>query len=72
MDFKDYWAELPADDKKMLAERLDTSVAYLSQLAYGHRKAGARFLLQIESATDGIVKPSGLRSDYSSSSHEAA
>lgn len=31
-----------------LAKSCDTSVAYLKQIAYGHRKAGTRLTLQIE------------------------
>lgn len=65
MKFKDYWCGLAPQEKLELAERLTTSNDYLSQLAYGHRKAGAKFLLAIESATNGKVKPNELRSDSS-------
>ena len=63
MNFKTYYRNLTASEKSALASRLDTSLAYLSQLAYGHRKAGAKFLLRIEKATGGKVTPTGLRQD---------
>lgn len=63
MKYTDYYASLSAAEKRELAERLDTSVAYLSQLASGHRRAGASILLRIEAATDGQVSPQEMRSD---------
>ncbi|MBI4695538.1 MAG: helix-turn-helix domain-containing protein [Gammaproteobacteria bacterium] len=46
-----------------MAEKLETSIAYLSQLAHGHRKPGARILARIESATGGQVTPADMRPD---------
>lgn len=63
MKFRDYYINLDADEKISLATRLRTSVSYLSQLAHGHRKAGAALLMQIETATDGAVLPRELRPD---------
>lgn len=38
--FQKYWVALSADEKRNLAELADTSVAYLSQVAHGTRRAG--------------------------------
>jgi len=61
MLFKTYWDDLPKDEREALATKLTTSVEYLSQLATGFRKAGPKFLLGIEGATDGAVRPHELR-----------
>jgi len=63
MKFSDYYTSLDAEGKAALAARLRTSVPYLSQLAHGHRKAGAALLMQIEGATSGAVQPHDLRPD---------
>lgn len=63
MMFKDYFSSLSSDEKSSLASAMGTSVAYLSQIAHGHRKAGANLLLKIESATSGKVTPYDLRPD---------
>ena len=64
MNFKTYYSSLTTGEKINLSKRLDTSVAYLSQLANGHRKAGAKILLKIESATFGNITPQMLRPDH--------
>ena len=61
MTYTQYYNQLTAKEKKELAVKLDTSVAYLSQLATGHRKAGAKYLLRIEAVTNGVLKPTDLR-----------
>jgi DNA-binding transcriptional regulator YdaS (Cro superfamily) len=61
MEFKNYYKSLNPDEKKGLAEKLDTSVCQLSQLANGHKKAGAKFLLAIFDATNGEITPQQLR-----------
>jgi len=61
MLFKTYWDELPKEQREALASKLSTSAEYLGQLATGFRKAGPKFLLGIEEATDGAVKPHELR-----------
>ena len=48
-----------------LAKNIETSPAYLSQLAYGHRKASPRMAKKIEDATDGQVTVADLRPDLS-------
>lgn len=42
INFKEYFIGLTVDEKKVLAKDADTSTAYLSQIAYGHRNAGAK------------------------------
>lgn len=59
--FTKYWQKLKPENKQVLADDLSTSVAYLSQIANGHRNAGASILLTIESATSGEIKPEDIR-----------
>lgn len=40
-DFTIFWTTLSADEKRRLADSAGTSVPYLSQVAHGHRRAGA-------------------------------
>lgn len=63
MNLVDYYTSLTPEQKKTLADRLGTSQAYVSQIFYGHRKAGVKILARIELATDGVVTPSDLRPD---------
>jgi len=63
MDFRTYYLALSPRDKRRLAKALGTSVAYLSQLAHGHRRAGVRILTAIEPATGGRVRREELRPD---------
>jgi DNA-binding transcriptional regulator YdaS (Cro superfamily) len=53
--FFDYYKSLSPDEKDKLAQRLKTSLGYLSQLAHGHRNPGGKILLSISSATGGVV-----------------
>ena len=48
--FAGYWAALTAAEKTDLAERADTSVAYLSQVANGHRRAGVKTIRSLTNA----------------------
>jgi transcriptional regulator with XRE-family HTH domain len=43
MNFKLYWRSLSPEGKKALAERVHTSIPYLSQIAHGHRIPSKRF-----------------------------
>ena len=56
MKFDEYFNSLSPDEKSMLAIKLDTSKAYLYQLAQGHRNAGNKILKKIREATRGKVK----------------
>ena len=55
MNFKSYWSGLSPEAKTALAERASTSVAYLSQVAHGHRKAGADLIGRLMSANQDIT-----------------
>ena len=47
-----HWMKLAtAKEKELLAKKAGTSVAYLRQLASGHRKAGLELAFEIEKAT---------------------
>ncbi|WP_049713596.1 transcriptional regulator [Leptospirillum sp. Group II 'CF-1'] len=50
-------------EARKLAVKLGTSYAYLSQIAYGHRRAGAVFAVRLEQATNGILRREDLRPD---------
>lgn len=58
-----------------MARRLNTHVAYLSQVANGHRKAGHEFVKKVEKDTGRLVTRHDLRPDIfgqASESTEAA
>jgi len=61
MKFKTYWQKLTPEKKQSLADALNTSKEYLSQIAYGHRNAGASILMGIESATNKEIKQTDIR-----------
>ena len=63
MDIKKYLDSLDPDQKIQFADSVGTSLPYLSQLAHGHRQAGARIIASIERATDGKVTHKDLRPD---------
>lgn len=59
--FRNFYDALSKDEREALADRADTSVAYLSQIAYEHRKAGASVSARLKSAdnriTDAMLRP---------------
>jgi DNA-binding transcriptional regulator YdaS (Cro superfamily) len=63
MDIKTFIDKLSPEEKEKFAKRADTSVAYLSQLAHGHRNAGIKTIVAIEEASNGIVTRYDLRPD---------
>ena len=63
MDMKKYFTELSPEAKKSLALAVDTSVAYLSPIANGHRSAGIPMAKLIEEKSGGIVTKEELRPD---------
>ena len=63
MDLKTYYTKLNKSEREALAENINTSPAYLSQLAYGHRKVGIGFFRLIEEATNHQVTRNELRPD---------
>lgn len=63
MRLKDHWQGLGPAGKKQLAIACGTSVAYLSQIAYGYRRASHEMARAIEDATGGAVTRGDLRPD---------
>jgi DNA-binding transcriptional regulator YdaS (Cro superfamily) len=63
MKITDYLDSLSPKERSEFAERASTSLAYLSQLANGHRKAGLKTVHAIEVASNGVVTGSDLRPD---------
>ena len=63
MNIKKYMDSLNPAEKQQFAKDCGTSVAYLSQLAHGHRKAGARAIAAIEAASGSVVTHQDLRPD---------
>ena len=49
--------------RRDLAQAIGSSEAYISQLAHGHRRAGAELAMLIEQATAGAVRCEDLRPD---------
>ncbi len=49
--FLNHWQALSPSQKQALAERMDSSVTYLSMLANGHRCPSSRFAELLASAT---------------------
>lgn len=64
MDMKTYWQSLPPAEKKTLAARCVTSVAYLAQVANGHRQPGRDLCFLLERETKGVVSIYDLRPDW--------
>lgn len=71
MDFNPFWRSLSSEEKASLARAANTSVAYLSQIAHGHRKAGADVIERLMCADQrisfemlrGRADPAGLARD---------
>lgn len=55
MDFKTYYLSLDLSGREKLANVVNSSVPYLSQLAHGHRIASRKLASKIEQATLGEV-----------------
>lgn len=53
-NFKQIWTELSAEQKRDLATKCKTSVAYLSQVAHGTRSAGRKTIGNLMSADERI------------------
>ena len=52
--FQSFWIDLEPPEKLELAERADTSVSYLSQIANGHRNAGVDTIRKLTAADERI------------------
>lgn len=55
MRFIDYYLSLSRAQRREFAGRIGTSIAYLSQLAYGHRRPGNALTLAILRESGGAV-----------------
>ena len=59
--FKSFYDALEKPEREDLAERAKTSIAYLWQVANGHRKAGASVSARLKAAdnriTDSMLRP---------------
>jgi len=63
MDFKTYFSELSAAQKRNLAADCETTVEYFFQISGGHSEPSPKLALKIESATRGLVSRQELRPD---------
>lgn len=55
MNFQAYWCNLDAKAKAALADGARTSVNHLSQVAHGHRNAGANLIQRLMEADSRIT-----------------
>jgi hypothetical protein len=62
MEFKNYWSGLSPAQKISLADKANTSVNHLCQVANGHRNAGANLISRLMQA-DKKLTPAMLRPD---------
>ncbi len=63
MDIRSYLAPLDAAQRANVAAAAGTTVAYLTQLAGGHRKASHKLARRLQEATGGAVTVHDLRPD---------
>ena len=61
--FHTYLKALTKDQRVELAEKVDTTVAYLWQIAYGQRRCREGLAIEIEKATSRAVRLEMLRPD---------
>lgn len=55
--FKEFYQSLSADEKRKLAADAGTSVAYLSHIAHGYRRAGRISIVRLMQADQRITLP---------------
>jgi DNA-binding transcriptional regulator YdaS (Cro superfamily) len=63
MDFLAYWKKQDATGRDRLADAVGAAKEYLSQVAYGHRRASPALALRIEEVTVKAVSRHDLRPD---------
>jgi hypothetical protein len=63
MNLKQYLSGLTADERKELAERADTSTAYLVQLSGGHRLPSPDMAKKLVAASEEKLTLADLRPD---------
>ena len=62
MDFKKYLFSLDMADRQLFADRCDTTVGHLRNVAYG-RTCGEKLAVDIERESNGAVRCEDLRPD---------
>ena len=63
MNFRDYWRSIDKPARSRVADRAETSVEYLIQIAGGHSRPSAAMCVRLEIATGGKVTREELRPD---------
>lgn len=63
MKIDKYWRSLSSKEKQALADKLNVSKAYLSNVFNGHQKTGAAMAIKIEKKTKGETKKEQFRPD---------
>lgn len=56
-------SKTPQEQRETVAEKAETTVAYLWQLSGGHRKASLEMAKRLQVATEGALTIEGLRPD---------
>lgn len=67
MDLKTHLNSLNRRGKEQFALRLGTSVGFLAQIAYGHRRCSPDLAIAIERETGGAVTVADLRPEFAES-----
>lgn len=67
---RDWLAKASTEQRETLAKEARTSVAYLWQLAGGHRKASLKLAKALQDASSGALTIEGLRPDVFGSSED--
>ena len=63
MNLLDYLKSLTNEQQAAFAAQCQTSAGQLKQVAYGHRRASAALAINVERASDGVVRCEDLRPD---------
>jgi DNA-binding transcriptional regulator YdaS (Cro superfamily) len=61
--FHAYFKAMSKDERQAFADRVDTSVAYLWQIIYKQRRCNESLAIEIEKASNGVVRVENLRPD---------
>lgn len=64
MTLLEYMKSLTPDGLTAFANMVDTSVGYLHQVAYGYKKIGPAFALQLEIHSGGLLNARELSPDF--------
>lgn len=63
MDLHSYIIKLPIPEREAFAERCETSLGYLMQVAYGNKTCGESLAINIDRESNSLVNCEELRSD---------